>query len=177
MPIADIFWRAGSCGQYSGAATANGALAVQRTIAGLALLPPRRPRIRDGRWRMLRSGPGRIGLGSYGEFLGAGVGQSIGYAFKPKPISVNGPFYNLSRDAIDEVGSFRSLFPTGFDVELPHVGLAVAQIDQGQSHATPRLRIRLNGLEELSADALPARGFANEQFGNISFRSLQEKIG
>ena len=86
------------------------------------------------------------------------------------------PFYNLSRDPIDEVGSFRSLLPTGFDVELPHVGLAVAQVDQGQSHAAPRLRLRFDNLEELSTDALPARGFANEQFGNISFRSLQEKI-
>src|SRR5262245_3546924 len=85
-------------------------------------------------------------------------------------------FYNHSVDPINEVSGLRALFPTGLDVELPHIGLAVAQVDQGQSHAAARLCLRLDSLEEFSTDALPARGFAHEQFGNISFRSLQEEI-
>src|SRR5262245_52784798 len=85
MPIADIFRSARSRSQYSGAATIDGELAIQRPAIGLALLPSRWPRIRHGRRRVLRSGSGRIGLGSYGEFLSAGAGQPISIGPQAKP--------------------------------------------------------------------------------------------
>ena len=55
----------------------DGELSGQRPAAGLALLPSRRPRLRHGRRRLLRSGIGRTGVEPDGELPGQRIGKQL----------------------------------------------------------------------------------------------------